>query len=132
VHGLILLIDVISEQVLDSRVLREGNMGTQIEDKFVVIAEGGRVAPIVAIFVVHRRRDALAVKTVSRTEPSHSSTKYYNIWHLLALPSSSAHYSLNLPILCQISTTVMRINWSFGSQTPRTFRATEAQNFDTM
>src|SRR5215469_10183496 len=79
-NRLILLIDAVSKEFLDARILGEGNVRTKVKQKARFVTEGRGMAAMVAILVVHRGGNALGMQLVSRTKPGHSSSEHDYVW----------------------------------------------------
>ncbi len=79
--GLVLLIDVAGEQILDARVLGERDVRALIEEEALVVAERRRVASIVRVLVVHDRPDAFGVEAVRGTEAGHAGSEHDDACH---------------------------------------------------
>src|SRR5215467_13783967 len=79
-HGFIHLVDAVGKQVLDTSVLGKGDMRTLIEDEAGVL-EGGRVAAVISVLVIHHRRNGLGVKPERRSKSRHSASQNDNVWH---------------------------------------------------
>ena len=88
-HGLVLLVDAVGEEVLDAGILGEGNVRADVEQEAAVVAERRRVSAMVAVLVVNHRRDALGMEPVRGAEAGHSASQDDDVWHSGYSPSSS-------------------------------------------
>ena len=79
-HSLVLLINALGEKLLNAGILGKRNVGAHVEQEPGFVAEGGGVAAIIAVFVVHHRRDALGMQPVSRTESGHPGSQHDDVW----------------------------------------------------
>src|SRR5882672_6480497 len=77
---LILLVNTVSQEVLNAGVLGIGNVRANVEEETALIAERRGVAPMIIVLVVHHGCDAPGVQPVGGTEPSHSSSQDDDVW----------------------------------------------------
>jgi hypothetical protein len=83
---LVLLVDVAGEEVLDAGVLGERDVGAQIEQEALRIAERRGVAAVVGVLVVEGRPDALGVQPIGGAEAGHPGSKDDEVRHGLGSP----------------------------------------------
>src|SRR6267378_5349405 len=74
------LLDTVSEQLLNARILGKRNVRPHVEQKSRLITKRRRMTAIVGILVVHHRSDALAVQPMRGAESSHPGSQYDDVW----------------------------------------------------
>src|SRR3981189_2443069 len=78
--GFIALIHAIRVQVLNARIFCKGDVRPYIEDEAGLILDRCGMATVIAILVIHRRRDAFSMQPVRSPKPSHSRAEDNDIW----------------------------------------------------
>jgi len=79
--GLILLIDVLGEQVLDSSVFCKRDVRTLIEQEVVLVSKRSRMPTVVRVLVIHNGPNIFTVEMTGGPESRHTRPENNDILH---------------------------------------------------